>query len=514
MSWNAPDARLGKFAERALQIAVVVAAVWGLCNLITGAASFPLDLDEAGNWFIAGSSSSEAIERSLHMADKLPAYYTLLSLWKEWVGSSSFAMRSLSLLCIALSALYVTLLGRLVAPGYGLVTAASFILSSFVLDYAFEVLPYAFLMLATLALTYSVRSVYVGGGWGDFLKSIAWGACLAYTHLSGALYLAALACVILVVGMRRRASAQGRALLLVVVAFGFVLAPLSLVVLKILQDKAQVSYGTSLTLPIFSHVIVNGLRSDVIAATLFMLVLVCARREKLVSRDGMFLFLVAVPCLHILLSALLGSTIAPGYFSIRYSIAAFAVLTCAASFLFRVADSRWQRVGMLLGSLSISVVFFLVTRTWGFFGPDWRQASMNVRDVRAAREGRCSVLFCGGYIGSVHAFLLTDPIWGGLFVSPFSYHREHGCDLIPIPGDISEPENLRFFVEVTARKVAEGGEVFMVLPRGWIVPTPTRFYPIMMTSHCESLKPFGLGCQEILPQAWEVSVSRVVPERK
>ncbi len=139
---------------------------------------------------------------------------------------------------------------------------------------------------------------------------------------------------------------------------------------------------------------------------------------------------------------------------------------------------------------------------------------MNVRDVRAAREGRCSVLFCGGYIGSVHAFLLTDPIWGGLFVSPFSYHREHGCDLIPIPGDISEPENMRFFVEVTARKVAEGGEVFMVLPRGWIVPTPTRFYPIMMTSHCESLKPFGLGCQEILPQAWEVSVSRVVPERK
>ena len=511
MSGNASAASPGKSAERFLHVALF--AVWGLCNLIMGTASVPLDLDEAGNWFIAGGSPSEAIERSLHMADKLPAYYTLLSLWKGWVGSSAIAMRSLSLICTAFSVLYAARLGRLVAPGYGLVTGSLFILSSFVLNYAFEVQPYAFLMVATLGLTYSVRSVYVRGAWGDVLTSIAWGACLAYTHLSGALYLAALACVILLVGIRRRATAQGRALLRLAAVFGVILAPLSLVALKIMVQKALVSYGTSLTLPVFSNVVVTGLRSDVIAATLFMIVLVCARREKLVSPDGMFLFLVAVPCFHILLSALLGSTIAPGYFSNRYSIAAFAVLTCAASFLFRVADSPRQRVGMLLGSLSISIVFVLVNRSWGFFGPDWRQASMNVRDVRASREGRCSILFCGGYVGSVHASLLNDPIWKGLFVSPFSYHREHGCDLIPIPGDISEPENLRFFVDVTARKVAEGGEVFIALPDGWIVPTPSRSYPISMTSHCESLLPLGLRCQRIVPDAKAVVVSRVVVER-
>lgn len=512
MSWNAPDASLAKSAERVLRVALVVAAVWGLLHLVAGVSSVHFDLDESGNWFIAGGTPSEAIERSLHMADKLPAYYMLLSVWKGWVGSSPIAMRSLSLMCIALGALYVTRLGNLVAPGFGLVTASLFMASSFLLNYAFEVQPYPFLILAALGLTYSVRSVYVGGAWVDVLKSIAWGACIAYTHLSGALYLAALACVILLVGIRRKATSQGRALLWLVIAFGIILAPLSLVALKIMSEKEFVSYGVHLTLPAFSELILVGLRPDVLAATLLWVIVICARREKLLSPDGMVLFLVVVPCFYVLISVLLSITIAPGYFSNRYIIAALAVLTCSGSFLFRFAESPRQRVGMLLLCLSVSLFFALANRSWGFFGPDWRQASIDIRDARTSREGRCSVLFCAGYIGSLHATLLKDPIWGGLFLSPFSYYRQHGCDLVPIPGDVFNPQNVRFFRDVAARTVEEGGEVFMVLPDGWVMPTPTKLYPIMMTSHCEALKPLGLGCQRIA-EAQEISLSRVVVER-
>lgn len=512
MSWNAPDASLAKSAERVLKVVLIAAAVWGFLYLVAGTSSVHFDLDETGNWFIAGGTPSEAIERSLHMADKLPAYYMLLSLWKGLVGSSPIAMRSLSLICMALGALYVTRLGNLVAPGYGLVTASLFMLSSFVLNYSFEVQPYPFLILAALGLTYSVRAVYAGGARVDVLKSIAWGPCLAYTHLSGALYLATLACVILFVGMGRKATAQGRALLWLVVAFGVILAPLSLVALKIMSEKELVSYGLHLTLPAFCEVILVGLRPDVLAATLLWGIVICARREKLLSPDGMVLFLVVVPCFYVFISVFLSVTIAPGYFSNRYIIGALAVLTCSGSFLFRFADSPRQRVGMLLLSLSVSLFFALVNRSWGFFGPDWRQASIVVRDARASREGRCSVLFCAGYIGSLHATPLKDPIWSGLFLSPFSYYPQHECDLVPIPGDIFAPQNIRFFLDATARAVEEGGEVFMVLPNGWVMPTPTKLYPIMMTSHCEALKPLGLGCQRIV-QEQEISISRVVVER-
>lgn len=126
--------------------ALVLLIAWGW--LITQWPTRGLWYDETVNAYFAGQSWASIWEWCTRIDNQMPGHFVLLKLWGSAVGTSEFALRAFSAVCILLTLAGIVALGRRLGQSRtaGWLSVAAFAVTQSALYAAFEVRPYALLL--------------------------------------------------------------------------------------------------------------------------------------------------------------------------------------------------------------------------------------------------------------------------------------------------------------------------------------------------------------------------------
>ena len=159
------------------------ASLWRDEALTVGRAEQPLSMIFANRNLVQGVSSPD-----LHP----PLYFLFQHGWLQLAGRSEFSLRFPSVVAMILALAMFSAVGRRVwGHPTGLLAATLAMLSPFFLWYAQEARMYAWIVLESLILLYTLWPLLQKrAGWDDYLKFALAAGVLTYTHYSGAFLVA------------------------------------------------------------------------------------------------------------------------------------------------------------------------------------------------------------------------------------------------------------------------------------------------------------------------------------
>jgi uncharacterized membrane protein len=185
--------------------AAISAALFAACVIVSP--KKPMWFDEVISWTIAKDRSISHMLRALaHGADGMPpTYYLVAQLWRGLFGSSPLLLRLLSPAGFAVGA-FAALRRVFTAAASGLAVIILFCIPWIILFQSTELRPYGTLMgLAGTALWLCMRSLASSQlSMALVAENIACHAALVLCHPFGILYSAAIACALVVSGVRTR----------------------------------------------------------------------------------------------------------------------------------------------------------------------------------------------------------------------------------------------------------------------------------------------------------------------
>ena len=85
------------------KIFILLSLILGVCLVSNSFLGASFWLDECISFWVSSHGVADAISRSWHFQGQSPLYYVLLSFWIDIVGTNEVAIRSFSLLCLALT---------------------------------------------------------------------------------------------------------------------------------------------------------------------------------------------------------------------------------------------------------------------------------------------------------------------------------------------------------------------------------------------------------------------------
>jgi len=173
----------------------------------------PLWLDEAQSLAIARQPLPHLAEALRHDGAP-PLYYALLHWWVQLLGTSTFAVRSLSAIPAVLALPVIMRLGRRIGgDAVGIAAVVLLAVSPFAVRYAVEARMYSLLLLLGLLGAHAVLSVHRHRSWAATAGVAVVSAAMLYTHYYAVFALTIVGAAELWLVWRRRDKASARVLL-------------------------------------------------------------------------------------------------------------------------------------------------------------------------------------------------------------------------------------------------------------------------------------------------------------
>jgi hypothetical protein len=384
-------------------------------------------LDEFGTTWITSGPMTEIVERARLFPQSIP-YAALIRVVRSVTGSSELSLRWPSLLAMLAAAGIVGRLGRrFFGVSAGVAAAVVFLLFPQIEFSAGDARPYAFGVLAVAAaLLFLVRWLDDGRP-GD---GVGYVLCAALSVYFQYLFATALIAHALYAGRRRRTSAVSpRAMSVVAVGLGVLLAPAAALVVEIGRRWSEHAFGAAPgawnVLNALVPVRVLGL---LVPAVLLAGVFGAARGFSATrldgrDRDGLALLgtLALFPPLALFAAARrTGASLLEGRYLLATAPAWAALLGAIVA---RLRPARAARV-----VLSLALALTLVTRgelvRWRIDHgrEDWRSA---VAALDAA-NGSHPVFLAGSFVESSDPAVVRDPLHEDYLLAPLAYYPTPG----------------------------------------------------------------------------------------
>jgi len=371
----------------------------------------PLGASEAYSAYAAARPSLGAIIH-IPIADdpgKQLLYYLVLHYWTMIFGGSEAALRSLSVICGLGDLAMIFALGRdLFDDAAGTAGAAMWAFNPLAVVFAFRARMYTMLILLALAHLYAFRRTRECDSAGWIVVCALTGAAVIYTHLGGAVILAAEGAILL------RDFVRGRRSVAPWIALGAAALLFAPYLPIALAQSRELLGGHSLDYFGVAHYSIAARSAAGIAASALAIWIVFGPRIE-GGADEPFRFLILWISLPIL-AFVAGSIVVRPIFQVRYVSPALAMLPILAAGLLARAGSRTRNLAvaavtamMLMAALAVRPVI----QPWG----------AAARMIEAARHPRQPIFFESGYVVLGTAPKVSNQGFPrGYYSVPFNYY--------------------------------------------------------------------------------------------
>ncbi|MBM3658495.1 MAG: DUF2723 domain-containing protein [Actinobacteria bacterium] len=350
-------------------------------------------------WYDEGFSAMHAsrgvggvVDVARHLDANMPLFALVLAPWRT-LGDGEAAMRSLSVVCGALTVVAVFLLAaRLFDRVTGLVAGFLFAIAPFAVQYSQQLRGYSMLLLLTVLGTWCFVNAIETRRTAWFVLYAVVAALAAYAHLVALFVIAAQAASLLFYGLRR--LPWGRLVLSAAIG-AVVLVPLAALILSAADNQGVTDTVTLGSIPRVAEEVAGGWALLVVLGGLSLVPVVLTVRglrsegpSPTTWRPALVVCGIVVPFLGVLGGALVMGR----NWSERYVIIILPALVIGAAVAIR-AIAR-QRLAAAVGLVVVITVLSVIEVTRWYDAPpvdDWRAATAAVLRGSTPDDG---IVFC------------------------------------------------------------------------------------------------------------------------
>ena len=415
--------------------AVLALAVVGLYLVdFLNYADRPLWHDEYITWWIVKDGLWKALMRYALFIDRVPLYYSLLSLYAcpHW-SCFELSSRTASVLAVIFGAMILSRAEHKSNPDTFPLSGLILLVSSGARFSAFSARPYAMAILFSSLIVSYLASFKEMSIFRYFVISFLF-CCLALTHLSSLILIATAACII-IFRWPPRSFAKIVAFVSLIVPAAFIAIP---VLRKILSYSAIVDFLQSApsaefvfftcTYPFFVALIIFCIASE-------------KAKESIHSSFGQLKALLSEPIVQIFITGAIGYFIALHFIPlsgrcVRYLIALLPFMAWTTS---RIASKARPEASLL--ALALPFLWTLYTGDGQDATTDWSPVAKLIEI-----QSKCPRVFSPTMdISAQRVEAYTNPEFFPYLLAPLEYYRGEDPRIFPIPGTFDVPQELHSY---------------------------------------------------------------------